>query len=113
MNITVDVTEEAAGELFITLLAQESEIKDLLEQTQRNIRAIEAALNPVEHQIIGSSSGLQTYDVTKTLIAGYPTGAGVNYECSCPSFQYQKGLDDHSRCKHIREAVSNPFNWTK
>lgn len=113
MDITLSITSDHAVSLLDGLLEDEAAAKELLERLQANIRAIESALNPVEHQVVMSSSGTHSYDVTKTIVPGYPAGSGVSYTCTCQSFQYARGLDDRSRCKHIRTAISYPFGWSR
>lgn len=33
------------------------------------------------------------------------------WQCTCPSFGYQKGLDKMGYCKHIREHIAQRCTW--
>jgi len=96
--------EMEKGELEIMLAAfKEAEAATLgtLNRIRANINAIEGALSPVRHVVVTSEHDMfRTYTVTRTEVN---PGAYV-YECSCPSYQYQRGLDPDGYCKHIRKA---------
>lgn len=104
MNITLDLPSEVLRAISGDLNNIIRETEDTLAMLKRNRDAVEAAISPVRRTSITSESNpFRQYTVTKTFVEGFGTGAAT-YECSCPSFQYNRGLDDRSRCKHIRKA---------
>lgn len=46
-----------------------------------------------------------------------PQGSSVQFDwrCSCPSFVYQRGVDNRGHCKHIRKVVQNGYRcgWSQ
>lgn len=107
MRVTLDLERDD----LIALAAKYSDVIAKAEADLASLRAnrdaIEAVLSPVRTTTVTSSDGLRRYRVTATAVdpsLGFGLGAKT-YTCSCPSFQYQRGLDERSRCKHIRKAA--------
>ena len=106
LNVTLNVSESTLRLILESLALDKSNFEGELARINSEIRTIETALSPVKRRTVASSDGSRLYAVSKTTFPGYGPDAGVSFECSCPSFQYQRGLDDRSRCKHIRQAAA-------
>lgn len=95
-------TLEALKDAFTRDLAvYEGVVKDI----KANLARIDIALSPVRRVQVESDSAYgRAYTVTRTARSdGY---FPFTYECSCPSYQYERGLDADHRCKHIRRAIT-------
>jgi len=78
-------------------LAQ-SAFEDVADTMQR----IKQALTPaVQETTVLSDSADRLYLVKRFR----DRAPGEQDTCSCPSFQYQRGLDALGQCKHIRQAI--------
>lgn len=107
MDVTFNMNKETLSALRDMLKSDKAILEAALSEIKDNIRRIDAALTPVEYQNVTSASDpSMSYRVTRTLQAdGF-----YKYACSCPSFQYDRGLDEAGHCKHIRNI---PFRgWT-
>lgn len=101
MEISFNISQANLIELRKAFQKDLDTAKSVVEDIEDNIARIDRALNPVTRMPIRSESNpFREYTVTKT--ATY--GTNSIYECSCPSFQYERGLDDDGYCKHIRQA---------
>lgn len=51
--------------------------------------------------------------VGKYTVSRAPINMGdpEDWECTCPSFKYQRGLDDNGYCKHIRKYMEERCTW--
>lgn len=104
MKVALDLPKEVLTAIASDLTTLINETEATLTMLRQNMDAVEAALSPVRRTSITSESNpFRSYIVTSTAVEGFAPGART-YECSCPSFQYERGLDDRSRCKHIRKA---------
>lgn len=104
MEISFNISRENLSALKAAFEGDLLVMEAAAQEVRDNIARIDRALYPVSFQFIASEyqSGV-VYKVTKTYVAGFAPGS-VTYECECPSFKYNRGLDDRSRCKHIRKA---------
>lgn len=72
------------------------------EQVANDLRAIKQAITPaVQETTVLSDDGSRLYLVKRFA----DRAPGEQDSCSCPSFQYQCGLDALGQCKHIRKAI--------
>lgn len=101
MEISFNISQANLIELRKAFQKDLDAANSAVEDIADNIARIDKALNPVNRMPIRSESNpFREYIVTKTVTFD---GNSV-YECSCPSYQYSRGLDFDGYCKHIRQA---------
>lgn len=111
MDITFTLNKETLEALLDAfnrdLVVYEGVVRDI----KANIARIQSALSPVKRQTVRSEHDYnRNYVVTRTDVGDATTSRYV-YECSCPSYQYTRGLDADGHCKHIRSARTMPTRW--
>lgn len=115
-TIYLDVSERTLRIIYSELLgvyeAAEQERDDAkavlaekqaaFEEVSNTMSIIKRALLPaVQETTVLSDDGSRLYLVKRFA----DRAPGEQDTCSCPSFQYQRGLDALGQCKHIRKAI--------
>lgn len=98
-EVKVRMTKDTVESALSSLYENEQYHLDELARVRDNIKVLAAVLSPVTkvgHVSSESNPFGAGYDVTSQ--------NGV-FSCTCPSFKFQRGLDDDGYCKHIRKFV--------
>jgi len=106
MEVSFSISKANLEALRAAFQRDLSVIEASAQELRDNIARIDRALEPVKSMMVTSETDPQrSYKVTMTRVDGFRPDSKT-YACSCPSFQFASGLDDRSRCKHIRLAQS-------
>lgn len=105
MEVTFALNKETLEALKDAFQRDLAVYEGVVRDIKANIARIESALSPVKRTYVRSEhdSG-RNYTVTRTDV-GDASQSRYVYECSCPSYQYERGLDINHHCKHIRTAI--------
>jgi len=111
MEVTFSLNKETLEALLDAFNRDLAVYQGVVKDIKANIARIESALSPVKRtQVPSEHDYLKAYTVTRTDV-GDGTASRYVYECSCPSFQYERGLDADGHCKHIRQARGGTSVW--
>ncbi len=99
-NVTLWMDTIQLTKMLDEMDAHRIKLEEELATVQTNIDNIRQALTPDRERVVLSDSGHEMYLVK--FHADRATGS--RWTCSCPSYQYQQGLDASGGCKHIRRV---------
>lgn len=109
MDLTINIDKAGASLLREMWALDVAMYEQELRKVRANIAAIDKALSPIRQLKVRSTDPLSLREYTVTRLE--PEYGPYVFECSCPSFQFKRGLDVNDWCKHIRKAQVTSDGW--